>query len=348
MSTTEHEREASLPAVHALHLVTLVGRWNVAPEDLLAPLGLREATLADPGARLSIAEVEALIARARTLTGEPGLGLYLGLQMRISSHGYLGFAAMSAATVGDAIALATRFAPTRTGVLGLRLHVEGDTAAIVVEERAPLGSARDVVILSLLVGIWQIGQALTGRELRGSLEVAFPEPAYMARFRAGLGEQLRFGQPAHRLVFAASVLALPMQMADPAARQLAQEQCERELAALAVADEQRVRAAVRRALPHAADAGGFHSLAQVARALGLSPRTLKRRLADEASSFSALLEEARRDRALLLLRDPELPLDQLAERLGYSDVANFTRAFRRWTGTTPGAFRRARGGDPEV
>jgi AraC-like DNA-binding protein len=338
MQDARHENP-TVPAVHALHLVTLVRRWNVPAEDLLAPVGLVEASLADPGARLGLAQIEALVARARTLTREPGLGLYLGLQMSISSHGYLGFAAMSAATVRDALALATRFAPTRTDALRLRLHEDAGSAALVIEERADLGAARDFVILALLVGIWQMGRALTGRELDGRMDVAFAEPAYMARFAPFAGGRLRFDQPAHQLVFDAAVLELPMKMADPAALRLAAEQCERELATLRAGADERVLAQVERLVARAG--GGFRSLDEVARALHLSPRTLKRRLAAEGASFSDVVEHERRERALLLLAAPDLPLDAVAERLGYSDVANFTRAFRRWTGTTPGAYRRA-------
>jgi AraC-like DNA-binding protein len=329
----------SIPAVHALHLVTLVKRWDVGADDLLAPLGHSEAAFAAPDARLSIAELEALVDRARTLTREPGLGLHLGLQMSIASHGYLGFAAMTAATVRQALDLAIRFVPTRTAALRLRLHEEGAQAALVVEERAPLGTVRDVIVLALLVGIWQMGRSVTGRDLDGTMELAFPEPAYMARF-GRFGGRVRFDQPAHQLVFDRAVLDLPLTNADPVAMQLARAQCERELSLLDVAHGERVLAAVERVV--ADGERGFRSLEDVARTLHLSPRTLKRRLAAEGATFSAIVEAARRERALLLLRSPELSLDEIADRLGYSDVANFTRAFRRWTGRTPGAFRRAR------
>ena len=335
------DAQHSIPAVHALHLVELVRRWDVSPEELLAPLGLRAEALADPGARLPVRVIEALVEQARRLTGEPGLGFFLGLQMRVSSHGYLGFAAMTSATVRDALEIAVRFAPTRTGAIALRLAVDGARAALVMEESADFGTARDVVVLSLLVGVWQIGRALTGRELAGSADVRWPEPPYFARFRHVLPGVVRFGQPVHQLVFDAAVLELPLNMADPAAERLAREQCERELEALGAGAG--IAAAVRRALADpggaggAGGAGGFRGLEQVARALAMSPRTLKRKLAEAGASFSGLLDEQRRDRALLLLRDGALTLDAIAERLGYSDVANFTRAFRRWTGTTPGA-----------
>ncbi|MCC6994067.1 MAG: AraC family transcriptional regulator [Deltaproteobacteria bacterium] len=348
------DAQHSIPAVHALHLVELVRRWEVSPEELLAPLGLRLEALADPGARMPVRVVEALVGQARRLTGEPGLGFFLGLQMRVSSHGYLGFAAMTSATVRDALEIAVRFAPTRTGALTLRLAVEGARAALVMEENADFGTARDVVVLSLLVGVWQIGRALTGHELAGSADVRGAEPPYFSRFRHVLPGVVRFGQPVHQLVFDAAVLDLPLNMADPAAQRLAREQCERELLALGAGAG--ITAAVRRALADpgggggtagaggTGGAGGFRGLDEVARALAMSPRTLKRRLSEAGASFSELLDEQRRDRALLLLRDGALTLDAIAERLGYSDVANFTRAFRRWTGKTPGALRRGTSG----
>ena len=120
MSAKPRDRSAStpsahtLPGVHALHLVELVARWQVTPADLLAGSELSQASLSDPATRLPMPTFERLIERARELTGEPGLGFHLGLSMRISAHGHLGFAAMTATTLGDALEIAVRFAPTRT------------------------------------------------------------------------------------------------------------------------------------------------------------------------------------------------------------------------------------------
>jgi AraC-like DNA-binding protein len=332
---TGHVEEHSLPAVHALHLAELIQRWRVTPEELLGPLGLSELALSDPEARISMSEVVQLVERARALTAEPGIGFLFGMQMRISAHGYLGFAAMSARNVREALELATRFAPTRTTAIGLRLHVDGDLASVVIEEQADLGSARDVVIFALLVGIWQIGNAVTGRELTGTAEVALPRPGYYDRFAPFF--PVRFDQPAHQLLFPSKVLDMPLTMADAVASRLAREQCQRALDALALGGNisRRVRVLMSK------KDGGFRSLEEVAGELGLSPRTLKRRLAEERTAFSDLLEEERRERALLLLRSGDLSIERVAERVGYSDVANFNRAFRRWTGKTPAAYRRS-------
>jgi AraC-like DNA-binding protein len=330
---------AVFPAIQAIQLIELVGRWNVSAEDLLAPVGLTKEAVSDPAGRLPLPVVEKLISRARALTGEPGLGFYLGLQMRISSLGYVGFAAMTSATIRDAIEIGVRYTPTRTTALGMRLHTDGPLASIVIEELADLGSARDVVLLWLMVGISQIGETLTGKPLSGTgtVDVAAPEPSYFGRFRDVVAGRVRFNQPMHRLVFDAAILDLPLVLRDPSALQLAKQQCERELNALGFS--QSLSAGVRRVL--LGEDRGFRALEDVARRLGMSTRTLKRKLAGEGTSFSQILDEERRERALLLVHSPELSLEQVAERVGYTDLANFTRAFRRWTGTTPAAFRRS-------
>jgi AraC-like DNA-binding protein len=324
------------PSNHVLHLVELVKRWGVSDLDLLEELGARKEDLADPHGVVSLPAILALIDRARKLTREPGLGFYLGLQMSASAHGYLGFAAMSAATLGRALELAVQYAPIRTGVLALQLEVGETSAALVVDELYDLGTARDVLLIGLLVGIWQIGNALLGREVKEStVEVTFAEPEYYARFR-DISPRVRFRQRANRLVFDRALIDAPLVSADPASLRLAQEECARQLDARAARFPvvERVRRLVMRR-----DAG-VPSFEELAEALHLSPRTLRRRLADARMSFSQLLDEARRDRALLLLRSAELSTKDVAERVGYSDVANFMRAFRRWTGRTPARYRR--------
>jgi AraC-like DNA-binding protein len=337
--------EPTLSAVHALHLAELVRRWGVR-DALLAGTGVREEELADPDARLPVRTFEAIVERARSLTGEPAIGVHLGLQMRVSAHGYLGFAAMTAANVREALELAVRFAPTRTTALALRLHVDGGQAALVVEELADLGTARDVVLMALMIGIWQIGIAITEQEDgRGRADFAFPEPSYWQRIAPAAPPawrgiaSVRFGQPLNQLVFDAADLCRPLKMSDRVSLRLAQEQCERALDALQKQGQVVARA---RSLV-AKKEGGVRSLEEVAALMRLSPRTLKRRLAEHGATYSSLADRELREKATLLLRSPDLSLEQVAERTGYSDVANFTRAFRRWTGQTPAQYRRSVG-----
>jgi AraC-like DNA-binding protein len=331
---------ASLPAVHLLHLVELLERYSVSQESLFAGLPVDAAQLGEPSARLDIDLVNVLIARARALSGEPGIGVLLGMQMRVSAHGFLGFAAMTAATLGDALELSTRYVPTRTDALGLRLERDGDGdgAALIIDELVDLGEARDAIVLALVVGLATIGTSLSGRLLPGEVELAFPRPSYADRMLGGGRGTLRFDRPDNRLRLPRSVLTTPIALADPTSQRLAREQCERELAALG--EGALLLGQVQRLARH--DAFTYRSVEQVARLLGLSTRTLKRRLQSQGHSYSGVVDALRRESATSLLRTPELSIEQVAERLGYSDAANFTRAFKRWTGSTPAAYRRRR------
>jgi AraC-like DNA-binding protein len=325
----------SFPAGPALQLIRVVERLGFSAEQLLRGLGFSEELLEVPGARLSADTVRALVERARELTGEPGLGFYLGLEKRVTNYGYLGFAAMSAASVRQALELTVRFVPAQTGAFSVRLQVEGGLAALAIDLHTDFGSVEDVFLFNVVVTLWQLGRALTGKDLGGLTELTIPEPRYYRRF-VELLPNVRFEQPANRLVFDAALLDLPLVSADRAALRLAREHCEVELDA-SIADSgllPRVRAILARASEAAA------SVAEVAAAMGMSPRTLKRRLAAHGVSFSALLADARRDSALRLLSASALSVDAIAQRLGYSTAPNFIRAFRRWTGRTPSAYRR--------
>jgi AraC-like DNA-binding protein len=328
--------QQTVPGCLLLQIAQLVKRWNVTPLDLLGGLGLREQDLWVTQARVPLASYIAILERARTLTAEPGLGFCWGLQMRPSAYGYLGFAAMSAATLGEAIELAIEFAPLISTGGGMRLQVEGGIASIVLEEQSDFGGVRDVVVIARLIGLWRIARVITGRELPATADISFPEPRYHARF-AHLVAPMRYRQPTTRWVMAADALQTPLVMADPAALRVARDQCERQLDALS--SNGRLARTVRHLLWNCD--GGLRSPLEVAKALHMSPRTLRRQLALQRSSLSVLLEEERCDRALSLLRMSDLSIEQVSERLGYRNVQNFTRAFRRWTSETPAAYRRS-------
>jgi AraC-like DNA-binding protein len=321
-----------LPGAYLKDLVELAGRWNVQPAELLKGLPVTAADLANPATRVPLRVCEAIVARAHALTHEPALAVHVGTQMRLSSHGFLGFAAMTASTVREACELATRFASTRTSAIGLSLYVEGDTAAITLEERTPLGELQQFFIIALAVGLWRLGESLTGKVLDGVVECAFAEPPYIKGLpHAG---RIRFNCPNHRLVFPAASLALPLVTADPVALELAREQCERELAQMVDAG---LPARVRVALGAKGDAPP--SLIAIAKELRMSPRTLKRKLAEHDTTFTQIRDDLRRQRALLLLDNRQLTISDIAAKLGYSELPNFTRAFRKWTGQTPLAYR---------
>jgi len=329
--------EHTVPAVHVLQIVEAVRRWNVAPAALLAATGLAETDLTSPVVRLPVSTVVRIAERARVLSGEPGIGFHVGMQARVTAHGYLGLAMLTASTLREAVEFGVRFFPTRTSAVALRLDPLEGRPAIVIDEQAPLGSARDILLIGAMYGTCRIADALTGQTLPHDLDFAFPEPAYFQRFAALIPGRVRFKQRANRIYCPLPSLELPLVAADPAAFHLTREQCERELDALS---RERPLVARAGALVVQGD-GSVRSLPAMARALSMSVRTLKRKLQEHGTSYTELIEQRHRQRAFELL-DAGLTVDEIAGRLGYSDAANFTRAFRRWTGQSPRAFRRNR------
>lgn len=324
----------TIPAAHLLHVIELVKRWGIAEKVLLESTGVDASRLADPEQTLLVSSFVQVLERARTLTNEPGIGVYLGLQARPTGSGYLGFAAMSAPKLREAIRLAIQYFPIRTTALSLSGHVEGEAAVMVIEEHADFGSARDIVLFATMIGLRQVGCALIGRELNLQFDFAFPRPSYFDHFEAGfLG--VRFDQPENRLTGRAAGLDSPIAMSDPEALQLARAHCDRLLQSLGL--DGRTTPRVRTAL---VANGQTLSLDEVAHVLSMSTRTLRRRLSEEGTSFAALTREATEARALTLLRSSALSVDEIAAQLGYGNTPNFIRAFRRWTGKTPHAYRK--------
>jgi AraC-like DNA-binding protein len=208
-----------------------------------------------------------------------------------------------------------------------------------MEEHADLGSARDIGLFSLLVGLRQLSTTMTGRELgRFVTDIPLARPAYFHRF-AHLLPGARFGKPQACIHFSARALDVPLAAPDRAALRLAREVCERQLEELGFE-----RHLPSRVLRLAVTPERVRGMDEVAHELRLSTRTLKRKLAAEGVSFSELVDRERRVRSFELLRS-ELTLEEIAHRLDYSSLPNFARAFRRWTGETPARYRRRQRAD---
>ena len=328
--------DPGMPGAYVILLLDVLSRWGIHEQTLLQPFNLHREQLADPNCRLPAAQFNELLQRAHLLTGEPSLAYHLGTQMRISTHGFIGFAIMTSSNATEAIVLASRFIGIRMPYCQLITSYHPPTAIIKLVCDLPLEPLRSEVLLSLLIGIVQIGAALVQQHIKAKISLDFAEPANFHKFGKLLDSQFIFNQPVVTAEFDSGIARARLISADPVASQLALTQCETELSALGQRDRLAVR--VREIL--ISHEQGYPQIEQVAAQLCMSDRTLKRQLAAEDSSYSALLEEVRHRQAVGLLSRTDLSLERIAEQLGYSDVANFNRAFRRWTGKTPGRWRR--------
>lgn len=325
----------SVPGAQLLQLVELMQAWSITADELLVDTNLSTRALEEPQLRVSMDTYHAVVRRARELSGEPALGIFMGLHRRVSMYGFLGYAAMNAGSVREALELAVQFSSTISTAVRLSLHVEGDVAALRIEEVFDAQDLRDVAVTALVVGLCNIGRGLARHEFPFEAQLMIPQPHYFERF-ARLLKHMRFGQPMTQLVFDAKYLDLPVVTSDRAGLRLARQQVEHAMHDLRL--DSRLVARVRNLVT---TGEGVRSLPQVAKAMHMSARTLKRRLAAQGLTYTEMVEEERMQRASLLLRYSQLPLTEVSERLGYSTASNFARTFRRWTGMSPSEYRRA-------
>lgn len=166
----------------------------------------------------------------------------------------------------------------------------------------------------------------------------YSAPEYLVNFSSRL-PAARYNMPALQVRVPITALNQRLPMGNPEALLLAISQCEREYVLLEQAHQDTLQAV--RALMVVGEKA-YPVAEQLARSLHISTRTLRRRLQIEGSSYHQLLEEARRRDALVLLEKASMEVQKIAQILGYSNPANFTRAFKIWTGKTPSDFRRFR------
>jgi AraC-like DNA-binding protein len=321
-------------AIYIGLLIDVVERMNISAEELLEGSGINPEQINDVFWYVDFDVFSRLFARAVQLTNEPGLGFLLGLQMKVSCHGLVGFAAMIGKDVREALEIAQQFVSVLSTAFTILLSVGEETSSLYIHEAFPEYSVGESGVMALALGFAMMGEAVTGHRLAGIAEFTFQRPDYFSRFENLIPATVHFEQPHTRLIFPNTYLDLPLIMADPMTARMAREQCKRELNAVMK------NSSFSRLVGELAfdEALGFCTLEDVAEKLHMSPRTLQRQLAQEDKSFSSVVDEMRQHKATAMLRKREMSLDSIAEKLGYTDTANFTRAFKRWTGTTPKRF----------
>ncbi len=325
----------AVPIAYPRLLLDMMTERGFSRKQVLQGSSMDEGLFDKPEHRLTPAEFLFLILQCFYLTKDPSLGYEMGLRTPVTSHGFLGYGVMSCANLEEAIKLAQRFVRLRTVLMSFKLEIEGDFAIVVASSNYPVGLLRQFIFESLLLSLTRAGSFITGNSINaGEIHFDFAEPVYYQSVKHKL-PPIFFNKEANQLRFPKAFLSQPLIMADPVAAKLAAEQCERELALMESSTD--IPAQVRAMLSH--QQGYYPQLEQVADRLFMSSRTLKRRLQQTGLGFQQLLDEARKRDAIKLLQNTSLTVEQIALRLGYTDPANFSRAFKKWTGEPPSQYR---------
>lgn len=312
-------------------------------DTLLTEAGIDPAGDWDPKAMIAAASYYDLIERIASDTDATDLPLRVGASMRLDEYGALGLAFKAATTLGASYGRVERYARLWTSVVEYELRPDPRGTLFILHRSGArslgLRLSNEATLTSAVSLARQVSpMPVTPLEVR----LSHPAPRSTAAHEAWFGCPVRFGSDLDALLFSPETLERSTIVGDVGISRYLASHLDAELAD--VVEEVTLVDQARDAIAQALNEGAPR-MADIARNLGLSARSFHRRLSEHGMSFQTLTDETRRDLAKGLLRDENLSLSEIAYLTGFSEQSAFTRAFKRWVGLTPAAYRKAR--DPD-
>jgi AraC-like DNA-binding protein len=306
-------------------------------ERVLAEAGIDPSSLVDPRTRIPVSVSNRLLELQLAALGDPAFGLRTGTRCAPGAFGMVEQLARSAPTLRASIECYMRYDALIQEGAETELIEQGDRALIVYRTNEPLPHAVVDFVLSYTV-------AMMRRHVRGGIHVeelwiSMPAPDHAAAYEEIVGAPARFDAPHNAVVVSRADLEKPMLEALEPVHDTLEAKARRALARLehAGAFTPRVRGCIRDQLGRSRP-----SLDDVARRLGVSSATLRRRLADEGTSFRELVDAMRAELAQREILSARLESSEIAHRLGFAHPNAFYKAFKRWTGLSPTEYRASR------
>jgi AraC-like DNA-binding protein len=306
-------------------------------DEMLSNVGLAPSLLLVPQARVSAKHYGALWRNIALALDDEFFGQD-SRRMKSGSFAMLCHAAVACKTLGQALERSLRFYSLILDDISGALVREATEARIVLHERVPGAGQRVFAHELLLLMLYGVSCWLVGRRipiLRA--EYSFPEPAHSAEYRLMYCADLRFERPNTAIAFEGGYLDLPVQQNERSIKEFLRTAPESIL--LKYKNGSSLSARVRRRLRQF-EPGEVPDFEGLAGELNLAPATMRRRLHEEGTSYQSIKDQLRRDLAIGYLSHTDRSVMEIALELGFSERSAFHRAFRKWTGASPGEFRR--------
>jgi AraC-like DNA-binding protein len=308
------------------------------PTVILSKVGLTPEEARDPAIRLEVRTEIKLLELAAEEVQDEWLGFHLARSFDLREIGLVYYVMASSEQLADALRNAERYSQINNEGVRLHFRIQGGSAVIALDYVNVDRNADKHQIEFWLVTLVRICRQVTNGRLSPSrLKTRHFRNGMPAEFRAFFGVDIEFGASADEIWFPRPIALLSVVGRDEYLNELLRRYAEE-----ALARKPRERLTVRskaedvlsKLLPH-----GRATASEVARRLGMSARTLSRKLVEEGASFAEILDQLRAALAKRYLHDETLPVSEIAWLLGYREVSSLTHAFNRWTGMTPKRFR---------
>jgi len=329
------EEVTTLSSIAALIAQTLRSQ-GCDPAPLFATAGISMDDCQDPNTRIPTVRMQQLWRLAVAATGDPAFGLLVARQFQPAALHGLGFAWLASDTLHDALGRLVKYSHLINVLPDFRLEDGPGTVDLVVT-MPDLG--QDFVHAATDAGLaifLRMCQITAGTDIMPvHVTMQRPDPVDKTPYEDMFGPAVEYSAPAHRLSFAATLVNTRLATANPELARLNDQTVIDYLARYERSSlTMQVRAKIIERLHD-----GRPSQEEIAQRLNTSLRSLQRRLKDEETNFKALMNETQQELAIQYIRDSTRTLGEIAYLLGFSEPSNFTRAFKRWTGKSPGEFR---------
>lgn len=301
-----------------------------------AEVGLDPAALEDPLRRLDYGQYARIVAHALSVTGDPHLGLHVGARTPDTALTVLGHLAIACKTLREAERLLEQYGSLVLEDAEFGLHVDDRVATFFYRPSSSSQTDRIYATEYLFAVIYRVASRFTPTPTVYEIRFSYDEPWDLTAYEQVFRCPVHFGTERDEIRFDPKMLDVPQRHGDEVVVELLKPRADELLSALHApsALPSRVRDFIRTARqPSKLDAP------QVAAALGMAERTLRRHLRRSGTTIRDLIESTLRDMACSALKESHVPIKEVAHRLGFSGASTFHRAFKRWTGLTPSEYR---------
>ncbi|MBR8257230.1 AraC family transcriptional regulator [Burkholderia ambifaria] len=313
---------------------------DVSAAQLLEGSGVTRDQLNDPRCMVSRSQRLAIYRNVQRLSARPDVGMAAGRKQRLSDFCVFGYAMASCPTLGAALDLGLKQLPRAGHVLHVSSHVEGDLGIWSTHNPASLGEALPFVSEFWCSSIHGLLCDILEKPFPSiRMLFAYPAPPHWHTYEQEFGCPIEFDAGVNEWHYDAGARELPLPNANPMTTRIFQSFWW-DPPLIDEAEGLDLVSTITAILMN--QNGDIENVDSVAEKLGVSVRTLHRRLAAEGITYKSIVDEVRQKLAFRYLKQTTMTIEQIAEQTGFSDASNFRKAFKRWTGRTPGDVRSPR------